>query len=123
MTIQDLALFSLAPAVGQGRFADPEWRGGGEETFLERRLRPLSEILAQISRLAGWISAGDDYGWLGAYQARRAAFELQSVRVQIAEESGRIGGVLSDEDRWAVQARLDRLEACIEAARASLGVG
>ena len=122
MTIQDIALFRLAPAGGQGGFTDPEWRGECSEGFAERRLRPLSEILAQISRLAGWISAGDDYGWLGVYQARRAAFELQSVRAQIAEQSTRIGGVLSDEDRWAIQARLDRLEACVEAARASLGV-
>ena len=82
----------------------------------------MSEILAQIAQLAAWISAGDDYGWLGVYQARRAAFELQSIRAQMGQ--GRVpgGGGIADRERLAIQARLDRLGACLETARAAMGV-
>ncbi len=97
-------------------FADPEWRGDDERT-VERRLRPLSEIGAQVARLGAWIAAGGDYGWLGAYQARRAAFELQSIRAQI-DHGTSVSGELRDPDRRAVQSRLDRLEACLNLARA-----
>lgn len=121
MTIQDVRLFSLVPA--QPGFADPDWRGGAEEGADEVRLRPLSEIQMQIERLSTWIGAGGDYGWLGAYQARRATYELQSIRAQIAQESAGNGGALADKDRRAVQARLDRLAACLEAARTAVGVG
>jgi hypothetical protein len=119
MTVQDLPLFSLASSRGGPPmpFADPEWRGGGDEWTAECRLRPLSEIGGQLARLGAWIAAGGDYGWLGAYQARRAAFELQSIRAQI--EHGRmVSGALPDTDRRAVQSRLDRLEACLNLARA-----
>jgi hypothetical protein len=119
MATQDLPLFSLAPSqFGPSiRFADPEWRGEGDEIAVERRLRPLSEIGAQVARLGAWIVAGGDYGWLGAYQARRAAFELQSIRAQI-EHGTTISGELPDPDRRAVQSRLNRLEACLNLARA-----
>jgi hypothetical protein len=125
MTAEEIRLFSLAPVqpIGQAPFADPEWRGVLADDASERRLRPLCEIHLQISRLASWIAAGADYGWLGAYQARRAGFELQSVRAQISHEADRKDGTLADADRRAVQARLDRLEDCLEAARISVGVG
>jgi len=121
MSVHDIRLFSLAPvdatpAVG---FADPEWRGILDEPADQRRLRPLSDIQLQIARLAAWIAAGGDYGWLGAYQARRAAFELQSIRAQISHEAARNGGGLADQDRRAIQSRIDRLEACLEAARST----
>jgi hypothetical protein len=127
MPVQDLRLFSLAPAPASASstvFADPEWRGALGDGADERRLRPLCEIRAQIARLAGWIAAGGDYGWLGAYQSRRAAFELQSVRAQIAhEKSGLSEEPLERFERQAIQSRLDRLEACLEAARAGVGLG
>ena len=119
MAMQDLPLFSFArPPTGAAiPFADPEWRGGGDERAAEPRLRPLSEIGAQVARLGAWIAAGGDYGWLGAYQARRAAFELQSIRAQI-EHGTMVSGELPDPDRRAVQSRLIRLETCLNLARA-----
>jgi hypothetical protein len=121
MSTQDTLLFSLAPPrkTKLAAFAEPDWRGGDFGDADDRRMRPLSDILAQVTRLSSWIGAGEDYGWLGAYQARRAAFELQAVRAQIADEIGRNIDGLSDESRLAVQARLDRLQACLEAARAA----
>jgi hypothetical protein len=116
MSVQEIALFRLAPARHPG-FADPDWRGMEDGADSESQLRPLSEIHAQMSRLAGWIAAGGDYGWLGDYQARRAAFELQSVRAQIEQERAGDHDGLPDDDRRAVQARLNRLQACLEAAR------
>jgi hypothetical protein len=125
MSVHDIRLFSLAPVEGAPSvaFADPEWRGVLNGAADERRPRPLSDIQLQISRLATWIAAGGDYGWLGAYQSRRAAFELQSVRAQIVHETVRSGGGLADDDRSAIQSRLDRLEACLDAARARCGAG
>lgn len=122
MSVHDIRLFSLVPPqpAPPVAFADPEWRGILDERADEGRLRPLSDIQLQISRLSAWITAGGDYGWLGAYQARRAAFELQSVRAQISHETARNGGGLADGDRRAIQSRLDRLEACLEAARATV---
>jgi hypothetical protein len=120
MAIHDVRLFSLAPA--RPAFAEPDWRGG--DCVDERsRLRPMSEIAMQVGQLASWISAGEDYGWLGLYQARRAAFELQSIRLQIAEGRTNHDGSLADRDRLAVQARLDRLGACLDAAREVFGAG
>ena len=121
MSVHDIRLFSLAPveAAPAVAFADPEWRGVLDEPADQRRLRPLSDIQLQIARMAAWIAAGGDYGWLGAYQARRAAFELQSIRAQISHETARNGGGLADQDRRAIQSRLDRLEACLEAARST----
>src|SRR5580704_10805030 len=109
MTAEEIRLFSLGPAQAarQTLFADPEWRGVLADDVSEPRLRPLCEIHLQISRLASWIAAGADYGWLGAYQARRAGFELQSVRAQISHEVDPRDGTLADHDRWSVQARLD----------------
>ncbi|HLI66199.1 MAG TPA: hypothetical protein VKU90_07520 [Caulobacteraceae bacterium] len=93
-------------------FADPDWRGEpimpGEPMA---RLRPLASLAAQEQRLADWIRGGACYGWLNAYEARRAAFELQAIRAQ------RAGPAPSVEHRLAAQSRLDRLEAVLEGAR------
>lgn len=119
MSVHDIGLFSLVPVPSCDpiAFADPEWRGFPVEPAAEGRLRPFSDIQLQIARLSAWIAAGGDYGWLGAYQSRRAAFELQSVRAHISHDMARSGGGLADSDRLAIQSRLDRLEACLEAAR------
>jgi hypothetical protein len=100
-------------------FADPEWRGGAGEASEIQGLRPLIQIDQQMERLACWIVNGSSSGWLGVYQARRAAFELRSIRAQMDHERARNDGELTDEDRRAVQSRLDRLEGCVEAARAA----
>lgn len=125
MSVQDVLLFSLAPVGGAPvtTFADPEWRGDDGDDGQEQRLRPLIDIDVQIRRLDAWIMAGGDYGWLGAYQARRAGFELRSVRAQIEHETADNGGVLADYARLTVQSRLDRLERCLQAARWGVGFG
>jgi hypothetical protein len=92
-------------------FADPDWRGepdgqGGDD----RKLRPLSSLAEQEARLGDWIRGGSCYGWLNAYQARRAAFELQSIRAQAS-----LGACC----RCAVQSRLDRLDEVLSHARAA----
>ncbi|MDR3512383.1 MAG: hypothetical protein P4L73_12170 [Caulobacteraceae bacterium] len=123
MSYQD---FSPAMSVaGPGRspaFAEPDWRGAVDEGADEVALRPLCRIGRQIDRLSAWIAAGAGYGWLGAYQARRSAFELQSIRAHIAHETAYNGGRLPDGDRRAIQSRLDRLERRLEASRADVGV-
>jgi hypothetical protein len=116
MSIQDVRLFSLA---GPARviFADPDWRGDFELDGPEGRLRPLSDIRGQIAKLSAWIAAGEAYGWLGDYQARRARFELQSIRAAFARETARTAERIGDRERLGVQSRLDRLQACLDAAR------
>lgn len=125
MSVQDVLLFSLAPVrSAPTTFADPEWRGeaaAGEGG--EAKLRPLIDIDVQLRRLDAWILAGGDYGWLGAYQARRAGFELRSIRAQIEHETAGGDGLLADRARLAIQARLDRLERCLQAARWGVGLG
>jgi len=125
MSVQDVLLFSLAPHRGgpATTFADPEWRGDDGGAGSEPKLRPLMDIDVQIRRLDAWIMAGDDYGWLGAYQARRAGFELRSVRAQIEHEMADNAGLLADYARLTVQSRLDRLERCLQAARWGVGFG
>ena len=98
-------------------FADPDWRG-------DRRLydgvhegcglRPYSSILEQQRRVGVLIRTGAVGGGLDAYQARRASFDLESIRVQFARE--REHPSEDDEARRAAQSRLDRLEACLRAA-------
>lgn len=104
-------------------FAEPEWRGDTFEVGGQVSLRPLCRIQSQIDQIAGWIAAGEGYGWLGAYQARRAGFELCSIEAHMTHCSARYGGRLPDDDRRAIQSRLDRLELCLKAARAGAGVG
>jgi hypothetical protein len=95
-------------------FADPDWRGEPDaDGGRERALRPLSSLVEQEGRLGDWIRGGSCYGWLNAYQARRAAFELQSIRAQRA---------LDPRDamrRRAIQARLDRLDEVLSKARST----
>jgi hypothetical protein len=89
-------------------FADPEWRG--DQHDLARESAPTASLAAHAARLADWIRGGACYGWLDTYQARRAAFELQSIRAQLK-------GLARDEPRCAIQSRLDRLDALLRRAR------
>ncbi len=125
MSVQDVLLFSLVPVRGApaATFADPDWRGDNGDEGQEPKLRPLIDIDVQMRRLDAWIAAGGDYGWLGAYQARRAGFELRSVRAQIEHETAENSGALADYARLTVQSRLDRLERCLQAARWGVGFG
>jgi hypothetical protein len=89
-------------------FADPEWRG--DQHDLAREAAPTASLAAHAARLADWIRGGACYGWLDTYQARRAAFELQSIRAQLK-------GLGCDEPRCAIQSRLDRLDELLRRAR------
>lgn len=100
---------ALAPAAAV--FAEPDWRG--EPAGPDLNLRPLTSLAEQERRLGDWIRGGACYGWLNAYQARRAAFELQSIRAQRARDP------LGAGCRRAIQSRLDRLDGVLEQARAT----
>jgi hypothetical protein len=97
------------PACKPG-FADPEWRGDPEDSE-HAAATPVMSLCAQAQRLEDWIRGGACYGWLDCYQARRAAFELQSIRAQL--------GRAAADERAAIQSRLDRLDATLRQARAS----
>lgn len=103
-------------------FADPDWRGQSDERADDIALHPLNRIEQRLQMLAAWIAGGAAYGWLGVYQSRRAGFELQSIRAHIRHELARHRGALPDDDRRAVQSRLDRLEQGLDAARLGAGV-
>jgi hypothetical protein len=103
---------TLILAAAGAAFADPDWRGDQDGRGQpDRPLRPLASLADQERRLGDWIRGGTCYGWLNAYQARRAAFELQSIRAQ------RGPGPLGAGRRRAVQSRLDRLDEVLSQAR------
>jgi hypothetical protein len=93
-------------------FSEPDWRGApvrvGEPLA---PLRPMASVVAQEERLADWIRGGACYGWLNAYEARRASFELQAIRAE------RSRAAFSADRRRGVQSRLDALEALLKRAR------
>ena len=98
--------------AAQDAFADPEWRGEQDaDGEPDRTLRPHASLAEQESHLEDWIRGGGAYGWLNAYEARRAGFELQSIRAQ------RLRDPFTAATRHAVQSRLDRLEAVLRHAR------
>lgn len=101
-------------AMAGAAFADPDWRGQQDgEGEPDQALRPLTSLADQERRLGDWIRGGACYGWLNAYQARRAAFELQSIRAQ------RQQAPLRAARRCAVQSRLDRLDEILSQARSN----
>jgi hypothetical protein len=106
-----MSLHRSTETLAAAAFADPDWRG--EPDGHDRTLRPLSSLAEQEARLGDWIRGGSCYGWLNAYQARRAAFELQSIRAQRAQAS------LGAGCRCAIQSRLDRLDEVLVQARAA----
>jgi hypothetical protein len=100
--------------MAQTKFAEPDWRGepvGPDGPDLA--LRPMTSLAEQERRLDDWIRGGACYGWLNAYQARRAAFELQSIRAHHARDP------LGAGCRRAIQSRLDRLDEVLAQARAA----
>jgi hypothetical protein len=105
---------SVQIASAQTVFAEPDWRGepaGPDGPDLD--LRPMASLADQERRLGDWIRGGACYGWLNIYQARRAAFELQSIRAHHARDP------LDAGCRRAVQSRLDRLDGVLAQARAA----
>jgi hypothetical protein len=99
-------------ALTEAVFAEPDWRGepAGPDGP-DQDLRPLTSLAEHERRLGDWIRGGACYGWLNAYQARRAAFELQSIRAQRSRDPHGAGC------RRAIQSRLDRLDGVLEQAR------
>jgi hypothetical protein len=96
------------------QFADPDWRGEPEGPGEpDQILRPSASLAEQERRLTDWIRGGSCYGWLNAYQVRRATFELQSIRAQRAQTH------LVADCRGAIQSRLDRLDEVLSQARAA----
>jgi len=89
-------------------FADPDWRG--DQNGPASAAVPIASLCAQAQRLEDWIRGGACYGWLDSYQARRAAFELQSIRAQLKRAA-------AAGPRCAIQSRLDRLDATLRQAR------
>jgi hypothetical protein len=105
---------SLAFASPDATFADPDWRGDQEgDGEPASDLRPLASLTDQERRLEDWIRGGSCYGWLNAYQARRAAFELEAIRAQRRHDP------LGAGRRRAIQSRLDRLDEVLRQARNS----
>jgi hypothetical protein len=103
---------SAIGASNDNGFAEPDWRGQQDcAGQADRTLRPLVSLAEQEAQLDGWITGGAAYGWLNAYEARRAAFELQSIRAQ------RWRDPFTAATRRAVQSRLDRLEAVLRCTR------
>ncbi len=94
-------------------FAEPDWRGDAD---FDGRLDPV-DLDSVIAGLAAQIEDGARRGWLDAYYARRAAFDLQSIRGQISQVRGGREDDSSDADFRAVLSRVDRLARLLSAAR------
>jgi hypothetical protein len=111
MSVQQ-STYGLASAGAA--FAEPDWRGDQDaESGRDQNLRPLASLAEHERRLGDWIRGGACYGWLNAYQARRAAFELQSIRAQRSQDPR------GANCRRAIQSRLDRLDEVLNQARAN----
>jgi hypothetical protein len=97
-------------AVG---FAEPDWQGDGDFTGA---VEPI-DLDSLLASLADQIDVGVREHWLDAYYARRASFDLQSIRCQIDRDRRRQGGAILDEDLRAILSRADRLNRFLRAAR------
>src|SRR5579872_3889295 len=69
------AAFAPVPAGAVG-FAEPDWKGDADFDGLSEAI----DLDGWLSDLADEIADGARRGWLTAYQARRAGFDLQSIR-------------------------------------------
>lgn len=117
--IEDAELFvATAPRSPAPRtFAEPDWQGDPDYQG------DLAE--ADIDRVVGElqaaIEAGRIAGGLDAYRARRAAFDLQSIRSQIARERSSAAAGLGPRRLSAALSRADRLRACLTAMDLQVG--
>ncbi|MDR3508043.1 MAG: hypothetical protein P4L64_09120 [Caulobacteraceae bacterium] len=88
-------------------FAEPDWQGDRDYAPSARMTQGgLDEILQGLEDV---IRSGAEAGWLDAYRTRRASFDLQSIRGQLARERGRVAGALEDKAVRAILSRADRL--------------
>ncbi len=95
-------------------FAEPDWQGDGDFCGA---IEPI-DLDSLLASLAAQISAGVREAWLDAYYARRASFDLQSIRCQIERDRRRQAGPIADADLRAILSRADRLNRFLRAARA-----
>lgn len=95
-----------APA-GLVGFAEPDWKGDADFEGLSEAI----DLDGWLADLACQIDAGARQGWLTAYQARRAGFDLQSIRCQVRFERLKP----SSEGLRAVLSRIDRLSRVVAA--------
>ena len=106
----DFCMSQAAPAaVRMLGFAEPDWQGDRDY----QGLLAEAALDAMIVRIEAEISAGREGGWLDAYYARRAAFDLQSIRGQIARERRGRSGEIAEDTLRAIVSRADRLSACL----------
>lgn len=94
-------------------FAEPEWRG--DIDFASAL--SLDDLEAALSEIGDQIEAGVAAGWLGAYTARRARFDLESIRFQWRHAQS--GGPPADATLRAILSRADRLAQVLDAARSA----
>ena len=95
-------------------FAEPEWRG--DIDFASGL--SVSELETALAEMGDQIEAGLASGWLGGYTARRASFDLESIRFQW-RQAQRVGPPADDSLR-AILSRADRLAQVLSAARSGL---
>ena len=95
-------------------FAEPDWCGDAD---FGADVDP-ADLDRLIDDMAMQIEGGAQCGWLDAYYARRASFDLQSIRCQITHERYRHGPVLAGESLAAILSRIDRLMRFLKAAEA-----
>jgi hypothetical protein len=105
-----------APAAAG--FAEPEWRGD-RDYVRDATPRELDHL---IGALDATIAAATRSGELDLYHARRAAFDLQSIRSQVAQARDQASGAIAQDLRRAILSRTDRLRTCLGAAATSPAV-
>ena len=96
-------------------FAEPDWKGDADFIGLSDAI----DIDGLLSGLAAEIEDGARRGWLSGYQARRAGFDLQSIRCQAKGERLMADGESARATLRAILSRADRLGRCLRAARSS----
>ncbi len=116
MSLEQASLSSVASyavASPDLSFAEPDWKGDDDFGDLSAAI----DLDGWLSDLEAAIGQGARLGWLTSYQARRASFDLQSIRCQIKFHRDRLNAEAPDAVLRAVLSRADRLRRFLTAAR------
>jgi len=97
------------PLVAWRGFGEPDWGGDYPRRMAEADLDAMALALQAV------IEEGRRSGDLDDYYARRAGFELQSIRGQLARERRAAQGPIPAARLGAILSRLDRLSLCVGA--------